>query len=319
MTDISKLERRMEELEAELARVQEDNRRRRSRHLLVLATVAVAGVTVVGVAQPAMSALHVFSPGTPAQASRVNENFAVLQAWIEQKAGAVNTPDVAVPGTLSASGTTTLNGGATVNGGTALNGGTTLNNGTSVNGPLTMLTGTLFGRDGTTLQGGLSACGATGPAGCVLDNTGAGTNRGRVNADSFHTNGLGAGQMFIEGASIDSNQGIYIGAGNAGGMGQQDVHIGGDLHIGGMVMNDYLRNWISTHCRIEISWTDFCDNASCAGVGKWSGNQVNGSTATCRGNTASGGGTCLDHWARVNSDGDVDGLDTWGVAFICDP
>ncbi|OGZ09628.1 MAG: hypothetical protein A3D67_00930 [Candidatus Lloydbacteria bacterium RIFCSPHIGHO2_02_FULL_51_22] len=54
----------------------------------------------------------------------------------------------------------------------------------------------------------------------------------RVNADSFHTNSLGVGQLFIEGRAIDSNLPIYIGAGVAGGQSAQNTYFGGNVGIG---------------------------------------------------------------------------------------
>jgi len=51
----------------------------------------------------------------------------------------------------------------------------------------------------------------------------------RVSADSFHTNGLGQGQIYIEGSRIDANTTIYIGDGKAGGQSAQNVVFGGDI------------------------------------------------------------------------------------------
>lgn len=48
----------------------------------------------------------------------------------------------------------------------------------------------------------------------------------RLTADSFHTSGLGVGQMFIEGRAIDANTAIAIGGGNAFGLPSQDVVLG---------------------------------------------------------------------------------------------
>jgi len=48
----------------------------------------------------------------------------------------------------------------------------------------------------------------------------------RVDVDSLHTNGLGSGQMFIEGKAMDANSSIMIGSGLAGGQSAQDVYLG---------------------------------------------------------------------------------------------
>ncbi|MDX1535771.1 MAG: tail fiber domain-containing protein [Candidatus Spechtbacterales bacterium] len=61
----------------------------------------------------------------------------------------------------------------------------------------------------------------------VYDDATSNAPYGRISADSFHTNGLGVGQMFIEGRAIDSNIPIAIGAGLAGGQPAQNVGIGG--------------------------------------------------------------------------------------------
>lgn len=66
----------------------------------------------------------------------------------------------------------------------------------------------------------------------VLDSDGAQASYSRVNADSFHTNGLGDGQMYMEGYAIDANSTIRIGTGLAGGQSAQDVFLGGNVGIG---------------------------------------------------------------------------------------
>ena len=60
---------------------------------------------------------------------------------------------------------------------------------------------------------------------------GGGSSSGRLNADSFHTNGLGYGQIYIEGSRIDANTVIYIGKGQAGGMSAQDVVLGNNNEV----------------------------------------------------------------------------------------
>ncbi|RMG13750.1 MAG: hypothetical protein D6729_14560 [Deltaproteobacteria bacterium] len=55
----------------------------------------------------------------------------------------------------------------------------------------------------------------------------------QISADSFHTNGLGVGQIFIEGQAIDSNSTIYIGAGLAGGQPAEPVVLGGNVTVNG--------------------------------------------------------------------------------------
>lgn len=60
----------------------------------------------------------------------------------------------------------------------------------------------------------------------VYDDTTSDSPYSRVDADSFHTNGLGMGQLFIEGRALDSNSTIQIGAGLAGGQLPRDVVIG---------------------------------------------------------------------------------------------
>lgn len=52
-------------------------------------------------------------------------------------------------------------------------------------------------------------------------------------ADSFHTNGLGAGQLFMDGARIDANRSIAVGTGATAGTGVVDVDFGGDVRAAG--------------------------------------------------------------------------------------
>lgn len=92
----------------------------------------VAAVLTVG--SVAFAQLTVFTPDTPAFASEVNGNFTQLKTWLEQKVGAVGSPNVAITGT------TTL-ASATVNGNVAL-GPTTITGATSISGA-TGITGNL--------------------------------------------------------------------------------------------------------------------------------------------------------------------------------
>lgn len=66
----------------------------------------------------------------------------------------------------------------------------------------------------------------TAVTGSFYDSNGAEAPYSRVDADGFHTNGLGDGQMYIEGRAIDANTYIVIGGGLAGGMSAEDVGIG---------------------------------------------------------------------------------------------
>jgi hypothetical protein len=65
----------------------------------------------------------------------------------------------------------------------------------------------------------------------VYDDATSNSPYSRVNADSLHTNGLGVGQIFIEGRAIDANTWIAIGNGLAGGQSPQDVKIGNNNEI----------------------------------------------------------------------------------------
>jgi hypothetical protein len=64
------------------------------------------------------------------------------------------------------------------------------------------------------------------PSTGVYDTDNGSTPYSRVDADSFHTSGLGDGQMYIEGRAIDANTWIAIGQGLAGGQVANDVAIG---------------------------------------------------------------------------------------------
>lgn len=79
--------------------------------------------------------------------------------------------------------------------------------------------------------GGLSRFLVHYPTGNVYDNSTSNSPYSRVNADSFHTNGLGVGQLFLEGRAIDANTIIYIGAGVAGGQSAQDVRLGNNNEV----------------------------------------------------------------------------------------
>lgn len=69
------------------------------------------------------------------------------------------------------------------------------------------------------------------PTSGVYDDANSDSPYSRVNADSFHTTGLGVGQLFLEGRALDSNTVIYIGTGVAGGQPAQDVRIGNNNEL----------------------------------------------------------------------------------------
>ena len=71
----------------------------------------------------------------------------------------------------------------------------------------------------------------------VYDTDGAEAPYSRINADSFHTNGLGNSQIFIEGNAIDSNGTINIGMGLAGEQTAHGVALGGALNMNSGALN----------------------------------------------------------------------------------
>lgn len=65
----------------------------------------------------------------------------------------------------------------------------------------------------------------------VYDDANSNAPYSRIDADGFHTNGIGVGQMFIEGRAIDANTYIQIGGGLAGGQTTQDVVLGNNNEL----------------------------------------------------------------------------------------
>lgn len=103
------------------ARVIASERRERSLRGWLFALVLVGTSLGVGsvVAQPGVSTLHVFSANTPARAGQVNQNFALLQTWIEQKLGTVGQSAVDSQFRIDESGNTYdvwIQGGAATSG-----------------------------------------------------------------------------------------------------------------------------------------------------------------------------------------------------------
>ncbi|MBL8933815.1 MAG: hypothetical protein JNM69_04630 [Archangium sp.] len=124
--------REVEVLKHRLAAV-EQQRRVRLRWL-VAAVLTVASV--------AFAQLTVFTPDTPAYASEVNGNFAQLKTWLEQKVGAVGSPNVAITGTTTLA-SATVNGNAalgptTISGTTSITGATNITGATGITGNLTV-------------------------------------------------------------------------------------------------------------------------------------------------------------------------------------
>ena len=85
VTDLEGLRAELDAVRKELRRSKTAQRRR------TFGMIAVLGVALVGTAaaQPGVSELIVFSANTPASASEVNANFALLQTWVERKVGTV--------------------------------------------------------------------------------------------------------------------------------------------------------------------------------------------------------------------------------------
>ncbi len=328
--ELEALRRKLEHLEA--------GQRRGPRGVIAALAAGAALVTAGAIAQPAMSALHTFSPSTPARASEVNENFALVQAWMEQKLGPMNSANVAVPGTLSVTNATTLSGGVT--------GGLSV-----TSGDLDVIAGDLTVRDGTRIAGGFTdACtgdDATDVAGCVTDTNSSNAPYGRIDSDSFHTNGLGDGQMYIEGAYIDVRQeDLWIGSGMAGGTTPRDVHLGststqvytqgglttggdvsaggnltttgditisgGDLTIGSTHIDTYIRDYIRNNCRISIGWRDDCETCG-SGPTRYQTQGVNGGDCSGSGDQR----WCTGNWAAIGFSGTMDANENIYVRFEC--
>lgn len=218
--------------------------------------LALGLLTATAFAQAGVTSLNVFSANTPARASDINENFSLLQQWIEEKGGTVcnGSPcDVNVSGDATVTGTVS---GSVVSGTTVT--------GTAVNG--TNVTAT-SGVSGTTVtaSGDLSAAGGT--VNTDLDVSASSFYEGdnaahdRLNADGFHTNGYSAGQMYIEGSAIDANTTLYLNDSRAGGQsGNRSVVIGYDLTVD----NDAsITADLDVGGQLTIADTDGSDNEGC--------------------------------------------------------
>ncbi len=67
----------------------------------------------------------------------------------------------------------------------------------------------------------------------VIDDSTSNSPYSEVNADSFHTSGLGMGQAWLQGSYIDTNTGLHLGYGSAGGQISYPVYIGNSLYVDG--------------------------------------------------------------------------------------
>ncbi len=243
--------REFDSLRAEIDDLRRGQQRQPSALITVVGTFAVL-LAGTAIAQPSLSS---FSANTPARASEVNANFDLVQDWIEEKVGAVNSTDVDITGTtttnaITVNGAGTFNAGAEVtSGGLNVTGSSVFQNGVAFNdlatanngiyvasGNLSVAAGSVWVQNDTQIEGGITdSCSgaATDASGCVTDTDAGASPHGRVNSDSFHTNGLGDGQMWIEGYYIDANNTIQIGRGMAGGQDVEDVAMGADLYLDG--------------------------------------------------------------------------------------
>jgi len=131
--------------------------------------------------------------------------------------------------------------------------------GGTISGNLTV-TGTLSGSEGFIVDY---------PGSGVYDNSTSDAPYSRINADSFHTNGLGVGQMWIEGYAIDANGTIKIGKGLAGGQGTRSTEIGDDLLIEGKDI--YFGSWSGAIIHGETSYMQAFLNRSDNGSYEWFG------------------------------------------------
>lgn len=113
---VDDMQKRMVELERQLAQQQKRVRQRRALMLslgigaALTATVAVAASGNCPNAMP-----YCFSADTPAIASEINMNFAQLKEWVEQKVGATGTAAVSITGATTIGGSTTVNNQLTAN------------------------------------------------------------------------------------------------------------------------------------------------------------------------------------------------------------
>jgi hypothetical protein len=118
LAELERMKSRLAELEARIA---VPPVRRASRKALMLA--ACVGL-VGGVAAAANGACpngmpFCFAPDSPALASQVNNNFAQLKEWLEQKVGTSGTADVTITGPTTHTAAVRVQTGATSNAATA--------------------------------------------------------------------------------------------------------------------------------------------------------------------------------------------------------
>lgn len=106
---------------------------------------------------------------------------------------------------------------------------------------------------------------------------------------------------------------VALGSSSIDGSRVQNGTITADKLAGGAV-NTQVRDYIRANCKIYIGWRDSCNNCSAA-PSRWGGVRVNGGACT-----GSGGETNCGNppWVGIGMVGDVDGNDTFYVAFNCD-
>jgi len=83
--------------------------------------------------------------------------------------------------------------------------------------------------------------------------TGSTTSGTEIHADSFHTNGLGAGQIYIAGACIDANNTIRIGEGRVAGQSAQNTIFGGSVTATSFVGNASSASKLKTARTISLT------------------------------------------------------------------
>ncbi len=247
MTNEERILARLDELEGEVSDLRKKRGREPSALVTVIGTFAVL-LAGTAIAQPSLSS---FSANTPARASEVNANFDLVQDWIEEKVGAVNSTDVDITGTTTTN-AITVNGAGTFNAGAEVTSGglnvtgssvfqdaVTFNGGASVSGGLTVPTGNVTVSDGdlTVTDGGGTVSTADG--------------RVRVTASSANWDVwiqgsqtvTGAGDdrnLALLGADEDSGDTLYLnwnGEYAGGTQVSSDLHVTGDVTIAGGLLN----------------------------------------------------------------------------------
>ena len=134
-----------------------------------------------------------------------------------------------------------------------------------------------------------------------------------VRGEIYNTDTSSSEKVFIN-DGVEIANGLTVGSDGTGGITVNgDANITGTLTVGTQTLDNYIRSWVRSHCKIKLGWDgtgNSTDNPGRVATSRADGSCLSGQSDTCV--------NADEEWAAIDPNGSNIDDDYWYIRFECD-